>query len=327
MLLATVLVTFAIAAAQPTAGDRDLATQFPAEVVDCVVAARLDLSRAEETLKGLFQRLRVHPRCALDILRIPGDERARLVFIRGKEADVALVKKALAAMEQAASLVPPPPERVGVARVETGAAGAAEMKRRILSAAARAGVPLAEADFFVHPDGPGGSLFYTGPSALAGRVAALSGGLGAAPPPDPGERALEWIRGLAAETARSFGGLLSTAVSAAALLLFHAVLCRIPLLGARYRRSFRLLWEKLFASFKGQDLAWEIIKAAAGLGVAAASSRAARGAEAGAARSRALGVARAYAEWRGLDPDAGPVRLLLEAAVDAEEWRAARASA
>ncbi len=80
MLLATVLVTFAIAAAQPTAGERDLATQFPAEVVDCVVAARLDLSRAEETLKGLFQRLPAPPPRPLHLLPTPRHGRARLVF-------------------------------------------------------------------------------------------------------------------------------------------------------------------------------------------------------------------------------------------------------
>ena len=333
MRLVICLMTALFSAAAPAEDGRDLATQLPAEIVDCVVATRLDASRAEELLKDLFERLRIHPRYALAVFPLPGDDRARLVFIRGKDADVALVRKALAAMDEAASLGIPDAERKGVMRVESGAAGPAEMERRIVAAAARAGLPFADRDFFIYPEGPAGSLFFIGAPGLAARVTELSGGLAAAPPPASSDRARAWLLQLVAETAKSFAGLLSTAASAAAILLLHAILCRLPFLGKRYRRSFRLFLEKLFASFKGKDLAWEIIRAAAELGVAASpfpvpgGLRAQAGGAGDSARTRALDVARAYAAWRGLDPDATPIRGLLNAAVDAEASRAARAAA
>jgi hypothetical protein len=333
MRLAILLMTALLSSAAPAEDGRDLATQLPAEIVDCVVATRLDASRAEELLKGLFERLRMHPRYALAVFPLPGDDRARLVFIRGKDADVVLVRKALAAMDEAASLGVPEAERKGVMRVESGAAGPAEMERRIVAAAARAGLPLADRDFFIYPEGPAGSLFFIGAPGLAARVTELSGGLAAAPPPAPSARARAWLLQIVAETAKSFAGLLSTAASAASLLLLHAILCRLPFLGKRYRRSFRLFWEKLFASFKGKDLAWEIIRAAAELGVAASTLpvpgglRAPAGGAGDSARERALSVARAYVAWRGIDPDATPIRGLLDAAVDAEASRAARAAA
>lgn len=330
MRLAFCLVTVLLSSAAPAEKGRDLATQLPAEVVDCVVATRLDASRAGELLKGLFDRLRMHPRYALDVFPLPGDDRARLVFIRGKDADVALVRKALAAMNEAAALGVPEAERPMVMRVESGAAGPAEMERRLLAASGRAGLAVAEKDFFTYPEGPAGCLFFIGAPLLADRVTEMSRGLAAAPTPSSSDAARAWLRGLASETAKSFAGLLSTAASAAALLLLHAVLCRLPFIGKRYRRSFRLFWEKLFASFKGKDLAWEIIRAAAELGVAA-SLRAAPGGLRGAGgdgdRERALAIARAYAGWRGIDTEAPEARRLLEAAVDAEASRAARAGA
>jgi hypothetical protein len=62
-------------AAPPGAEERDLATQLPAEVVECVVATRLDAVRADELLKGLFERLKIRPRYALAVFPIPGDDR------------------------------------------------------------------------------------------------------------------------------------------------------------------------------------------------------------------------------------------------------------
>ena len=328
MHAATELIAALCIVAAPTAGDRDLATQLPAEVVDCVVATRLDAARAEELLKELFARLRMRPRYALAVFPLPGDDRARLVFIRGKDADVALVKKALTAMDVACPEGAPDAERFPVMRVDAGAAGPSEMRRRIVAAAARARLPVAERDFFMYPEGPAGSLFFTGPPVLQARVAELCGGLGNAAPPGPAAAARDWLRGLGGEIATSFGGLLSAAVSAAALLLLHAVLCCLPFLGKRYRKSFRLFWEKLFASFKGKDLAWEIIKAGAELGAAAgALSLPGRLRAAGdAGRARALDVARRYARWRGLDPAETSAAKVLEAAVDAAIARAACAA-
>jgi hypothetical protein len=140
------------------------------------------------------------------------------------------------------------------------------------------------------------------------------------------------VREIAGETVKAFGTLFSTVLSALILLILHAVLSRLPFIGKRYRRSFRLFWEKLFASFKGKDLAWEIIKAAAELGVSASAEPAGeeqrRRAAAGAPafdqerRSRAMAIAAGYARWRGLDPESPDVNRLLEAAVDSEASRA-----
>jgi hypothetical protein len=324
MRVETSLILAMLLSAAPAGHERDLVTQLPAEVVECVVAARLDAAHAEGLLKELFQRLRMRPRYTLAVFPLPGDDRARLVFIRGKDADVALVKKALVAMDAASPAAAAEMERVPLMRVETGPAGPAEMRRRIVAAAARARLPVEGKDLFIHPEGAEGGLFFTGPAALQARVAELAEGLGKNPPPGPADAARDWLLGLGRETARSFGGLLSAALSAAAVLLLHLLLCRLPRLGARYRRSFRLFWEKLFASFKGKDLAWEIIKAAAEFGAAAALPAPERMRGAAPPRARALDAARRYARWRGIDPDEPEVRGLLDAAVDAEVHRAVR---
>jgi hypothetical protein len=130
---------------------------------------------------------------------------------------------------------------------------------------------------------------------------------------------------------KAFGGLFSTVLSALALLLLHLILCHLPFMGSRYRRSFRLFWEKLFASFKGQDLAWEIIKAAAELGVASSGRpftggvRTREGVPGEGIKNHAMQVACDYVRWRGLDAESPEVRALLDAAIDAEAARRLKA--
>ena len=80
MRAAPCLIFAMLLSAAPASHERDLATQLPAEVVDYVVAARLDAGRAEELLKELFQRLRMRPRYALAVFPLPGDDRARAVL-------------------------------------------------------------------------------------------------------------------------------------------------------------------------------------------------------------------------------------------------------
>ena len=323
MRAAPCLIFAMLLSAAPASHERDLATQLPAEVVDYVVAARLDAGRAEELLKELFQRLRMRPRYALAVFPLPGDDRARLIFIKGKDADVALVTKALVAMD-AASPPAQEEERVPLLRVETGAAGPAEMRRRIVAAAARARLSVADKDLFIYPEGVEGGLFFTGPAALQAPVAELAEGLGKNPLPGAADAARDWLLGLGRETAKSFAALLSAALSAAAVLLLHLLLCRLPRLGARYRRSFRFFWERLFASFKGKDLAWEIVKAAAEFGAAAALPSPERMRGAAPPRAQALDAARRYARWRGVNPDEPEIAGLLDAAVEAAVHRAVR---
>lgn len=317
-----------IPATQP-AGERDLASQLAAESVDVVIMNSLDAGRSEDLLKVLFSQFRVRPRYALAVFPLPGEKKPRLVFIRGKDADVALVKKALTAMDEASRLGAPEAKGPALMRVELEEVSASEMERRLVEAAARAKLALGDRDFFIYPEGVTGSLFFIGDPELAARVTEMSKGLDRAEPAGTLEHAKIYVSQLCGETVKAFGGLFSTVLSALALLLLHLILCHLPFLGRRYRRSFRLFWEKLFASFKGQDLAWEIIKAAAGLGVASTAPliRGQREAVAGAVppavshevRERAIQVASTYIRWRGIDAERPEVRALLEAAIDAED--------
>ncbi|MDD5555758.1 MAG: hypothetical protein PHN82_00745 [bacterium] len=321
MRTACVIAFLSCAAAHAGEEAREIAAAFPPDTVDCVVMKRGDAARAEEDLRGVFARLRVSPRCTVAVHPLPGERTPRLVCVRGREADVALVKKVLAALDEAAGV---PGAAPPVVRIEPKAVEAAEMKRRILAAAAGAGMPLGEADLMVHPGGGGGSLFFIGPADLSARVVELGRGLDRPDDPSRGEAARAYARQVALETVKAFGTLLSTVLSAAVLLLLHAVLCRLPGLGMRYRRSFRLFWEKLFAAFRGKDLAWEIITTAAGLGVAATGG-AEKGPRAAAGEApfgpeeerRARAVAEEYLRFRGMDPDEAGVRAILAAAVAA----------
>ena len=313
-----------LAAPQP-AGERDLAAQLAVESVDVVIMNSLDAGRSEEMLKMLFSQFRVRPRYALAVFPLPGEKKPRLVFVRGKDVDVALVKKVLTAMDEASRLGAPETKGPALMRVELKEVRAAEMKRRLVEAAARAKLLLGEEDFFIYPGGETGSLFFIGDPELAARVTEMSKGLDRAEPAGALERAKIYASQLCGETVKAFGGFFSTVLSALILLLLHLILCRLPFLGRRYRRSFRLFWEKLFASFKGQDLAWEIIKTAAELGVASSAGlvgRSREGAPAAApwpaSRERAMKVAREYVRWRGINAESPEVRALLEAAIDAE---------
>ncbi|MCX6339792.1 MAG: hypothetical protein NTX71_07720 [Candidatus Aureabacteria bacterium] len=316
-------------AAQPKLEERDFATQLPVENVDVVIMNSLDAGRSEELLKVLFGQFKVKPRYALAVFPLPGEKKPRLVFIRGKDVDVALVKKALTAMDEASRLGAPETKGPALVLVDIKEVTAAEMRRRLVETAARAKLLLSEEDFIIYPEGESGSLFFIGDPELADRVAEMSMGLDRAEPSGTLERAKIYAHQLWGETVKAFGGLFSTVLSAVALLLLHLILCHLPFMGSRYKRSFRLFWEKLFASFKGQDLAWEIIKAAAELGVASTAPliRGQREAAAGAVpsavshevRERAIQVASTYIRWRGIDAESPEVQALLEAAIDAED--------
>lgn len=305
----------------PAAADRDLAAQFAPEGMDVAILTSADAGRAEESLKSIFSRFKMHPRYTLAVYPLPGDKKPRLVFIRGKDADVALVKKALAAMDEAARLGAPEAKGPALTRIDLKESSAAEMRRRLVEAAGRAKLQLGEKDFLVYPDGAAASLFFIGDQELSDRVTEMSKGLDRPEPPDMLTRAKTYARQLGDETAKSLGGLFSTLLSAFALIFLHFILCHLPFLGKMYQRSFKLFWEKLFASFKGQDLAWEIIKAAAELGVASSSrplAGAARGVGSGETKTRAMKVACEYVRWRGLDAGNPEIRSLLDAAIDAE---------
>jgi len=315
---------------------RNRASQLPPEIVECVVVSRIDAARADELLQSIFAQMKVKPRYALSAYTLPGERRAHLLCIKGKEAETAFVKKVIGAMEDAAGAGEG--DEPQVLRLELKAVSAAEMKRRILDATARAGLTLRDEHLLVYPAGAGGALFFIGPREISSRVAEMSKGLDRESPPGRWDFARGYVRELAAETVKAFGALFSTVLSALILLVLHAVIARLPLIGKRYRRAFQLFWEKLFAAFKGKDLAWEIIKAAAELGVSASAEQLTeeerrRAAVAGAAafgperKSRALKIAREYARWRGLDPESPEVSEMVEAAVDAEASRALKGPA
>lgn len=312
---------------QPQASGRDLSPQFAPEGVDVVILNSVDAGRVEGLLKAVFSQLRMHPRYSLAVQPLPGEKRPRLAFIRGRDADVALVKKALTAVDEASRLGAPEAKGPSLMRVDLGDLGAAEMRRRLVEAARRAKLLLGENDFIMYPDGAAGSLFFIGDPELSARVAEMSKGLDRPEPPDARARLKTYACRLWDETVKSFAGLFSTLLSALILVLLHLVLCRLPLMGKRYRESFKLFWEQLFASFKGQDLALEIIKAAAGFGYASSAGRfagAARAAGGVAPKDRAMEVARKYVRWRGLDADSPEIKSLLEAAIDAEAGKTDR---
>ncbi|MEJ2744220.1 MAG: hypothetical protein P8123_00795 [bacterium] len=310
----------------PTKAEREFAKQFAPESVDAAILDNVDAGRAEELLKALFSRFRMSPRYAIAVYPLPGEKRPRLVFIKGKDADVVLVKKALAAMDEAAKLNAPEAKGPLLMRVDCNEVSASEMRRRLVEAAGRAKLLLDENDFIVYPDGATASLFFIGDPELSDRVTEMSNGLDRSAPPDVLARAKEYARRLGNETAKGFGGLLSTLLSALILILLHLILCHLPFVGRGYRRSFKLFWEKLFASFKGQDLAWEIIKAAAGLGVASSPRPLAgvvKGAGSREIKDHAMRVACEYVRWRGLDSDSPEIQSLLDAAIDAETLKTA----
>ena len=231
----------------PQAADRDLATQFAPESVDVVILNSADAGQVEESLKALFSRFKMHPRYTLAVYPLPGEKKPRLVFMRGKDVDVSLVKKALTAMDEAARLGAPEARGPSLMRVDLGELSAEEMKSRIVETARRAKLLLGENDFLVYPNGATGSLFFIGDPELSARVTEMSKGLDRPEPPDMLARAKIYARQIGAETVKSFGGLFSTLLSALVLILLHLVLCRLPFLGRRYQRSFKLFWEKLFA--------------------------------------------------------------------------------
>ena len=320
-----ILAALLSAAPQP-AEAKELVTGLPVETVDYVVVRSLDAASTEELLRDLFKRIGVHPRYRIAVFRVPGEKKPHLVYIRGKDQDVRLVKKILTGMEEAAALAQAG-GRPFVIGYDLSEIGAREMVKRLVAAAGAIGIPLSTGDFVVYPPGEGGRLFFTGDPDLAPLVAELVKGFDTAPEPSLADRARAYARGLAGEMAASFGALLSTLVSALALLLLHAVIGRLPFIGKRYRKSFRLFWQRLFASFKGKDLAWEIIQAAAGLGVRAsgfgvsppggAREAAGPGVTGRERKERAMEVASDYMRWRDLDPSRPELRRLLEAAVDA----------
>ena len=326
----THLIAVALAlSAQPAPEQRELAAPILVESVDYVVLRGIDAGGADRLLQNLFTQLKIRPQCKISVFTLPRETQPRLVFLKGKEADVSLMKKLFTAMEEASGRGLPGVEKPFVMRLESKELTAEEMRVRILKAAERARLPLSEEDIFVFPPGAAGSLFYIGTEDLSPRVAELCKGLDRKEAPRAAERAREYLSQLGEDVTKAFGGLFSTVISAATILLLHAVLCHLPFLGRRYRRSFRLFWEKLFASFRGQDLAWEIIKTAAGIGAAAApgdvGAQKERGAAGDSSRSeswkerkeRATKVASEYIRWRGLDEQSAEVRSLLDAALEA----------
>lgn len=307
--------------AVPQPGVRELASPLPPEGVECVVLNKLSAADAERLLQQLLSQLKIRPQYRLAAFPLPSEKEPRLVCVRGRDADIAVIKKLIASMDEAAGRITPR-EKPYILRIELKEVKAEEMARRILEAARRANLPVRENDFFVYPPGATGCLFFIGAEELGPRVAELCKGLDRALPPTAADRAGAYLSGLVGETGKAFEGLCATVLSALIILLLHALLCRLPLVGEAYRRSVRLFWEKLFASFRGQDLAWEIIKAGAALGVAASARMAVEGADrrefVAAAREHAMSVAADYIRWRGIDAGSAEVRRLLEAALDSE---------
>jgi hypothetical protein len=227
-------------------------------------------------------------------------------------------------MDEAARIGAPEAKGPSLMRIDLDELGAEEMRRRLVEAAGRAKLMLSENDFLVYPDGEAASLFFIGAPELSDRITEMSKGLDRSASPDTLARAKAYAFRIGEETAKSLGGLFSTLISALVLILLHLILCHLPFLGNRYRRSFKLFWEKLFASFKGQDLAWEIIKAAAELGVASSArplTGAAKSPDGRESREQAMRVACNYARWRGIDTRRPEIRSLLNAAIDAEAGR------
>lgn len=321
-----VIILSVLCASPPPEEGRELATGLPVETVDYVVTRRLDARTSDELLRTLFTQFRMRPRYSIAVFSLPGEGEPHLVFIKGKDAEVRLVKKMLTAMEEGSALLPRAGEEPFVMRYELSQVGAVEAKTRLIDAGRRIGAAFSEKDFFIYPEGPHGSLFFVGDPEMAPRVTEMLKGLDRAPPAGPADRAKAYAWSVAEQVTRAFGGLFATVVSALILLILHSVLGRLPIIGRRYRNSFRLFWESLFSSFKGKDLAWEIIQAAAGLGVSASGLSLPAGAAARAAaddgrtreeRERAVKVALDYIRWRGLDPDKSDIRGLLDAAIDA----------
>ncbi len=319
---------------QPGDVERELVTQLPVESIDYVIVSRLEASRADELLHSLFDQLKIWPRYKLTAFVLPGEKKSRLVFIRGKDAEVRMVKKILGAMEEAATTTPGELEKPFIMSIPLKEVCATEMKPLLIKAASRAGLVLSEKDLFIYPEGPNGSLFFIGAPALADRVTEISEELDRVKTLGRVKSFRVYLSTLMDETGRAFGALFATLISALVIIVLHIILCHIPFIGPRYRSYFRLFWEKLFASFKGRDLALEIIQTAAELGVAAGEQavlgqRKVRELAPGDAtgellqrmKERATVVASDYIRWRGVDLRKPEVGRLMEAAVDAEMVR------
>jgi hypothetical protein len=320
--------------AQPQGGERELVTQLPVESVDYVIVNNLEAERSSEFLQALFKQLKVRPRYELAVFSLPGEERPRLVYIRGRDTEVRMVKKVLGAMEEAGGIAREGIKAPFVMRIPLDEISPADMRRRLLKAAGRAGMALSEKDFFIYPEGPEGSLFFIGKREEAACVTEMSNGLDREGPLDAIVRVKSYLSGLWNEIAKAFGVLLSTLVSALAIIVLHLFICHIPVLGPRYRRSFHLFWGGLFAAFRGTDLAWEIIRTAAGLGVASGEQEVlggkkmrevapeeSRSESLRRVRDHAIGVASDFIRWRGIAIAKPGIRRVLEAAIDMEMAR------
>jgi hypothetical protein len=316
--------------AQPQDDQKKLVSDLPVDTVDCVVVKSMGAGSAGAALDDLFSKLGVKPRYRVVPFALPGIAKANLVFVRGRDGEVRLIKKLLAAMDEAYGVGEAADIEGFLMQIPAGEIGAGEMMRRLLEAANGAGLGIAEEDFTIYPAGESGKLFYIGDGRLAARVTELSSGLDRTKRLALSQRIARYFYKTCGEVAASFSVALSAAVSALALVLVHVALCRIPGIGNGYRRSFKYFWESLFAAFKGKDLAWEIIQAAAELGVASAerevTTRGGLGVPEGRRRAEApveiksiaMRLASDYAGWRGVKTGEPLTKRLLEGAVEVE---------
>jgi hypothetical protein len=297
---------------------RELVTDVPAASVDYLVTESISADHAQSLLQSLIRELKIGLLYKTVTFPLPGQREPNLIFIRGKPAEVKLIKLLVTAMEEAASQQ----------AEETGAPDAlclsprtlspSQLKSELLSAGSRLGLHISAGDFIVCP----GTLIYAGNPCHTALLKELGAALDRARAPWSRPMLRHYARDCLFETGKDTISLLSIIFSALVIILLHLLLSRIPVIGNRYRRSFHLFWENLFASFKGKDLAWEIIRTAADLGVAASmpdgieKTTSTRGLRADRKR-QSLDLAGDYLAWRGVDIKQKGVGRILETAVEA----------
>ena len=236
-----------------------------------------------------------------------------LILLSGKKEDVMVCAEVLAAIDRAAA--EPTVSRLKVKYIPLSQLGSPSAVAMLEELIEKTGYDIGLGRFILYPGGGDAGLFFIGTSDDAAAVAELARGIDQPQFRTGQDIARRWWMGLSIDFLESLQRLLSYLACAIFLLVLHAVLSNIPVIGKKYRKYMGVIWAKLLAGIKGQDFALSLIEAAASHGAAvAAGKRPASGED---RSSVALDAARRYLKFRGLDTSDPEVSALLRDMISA----------
>ena len=231
-----------------------------------------------------------------------------LVLLSGKKEDVLVCSEILAAIDRAHA--EPTVSKPKVKYIPLAQIGARRAGAMIEELQEMAGKGLGRGRFILYPETADAGLFFIGTSDEAAAVQEFASGIDRPQYRTRPDVMRKWWREFSLDFLDTLQRVLSYLACAVFLLLLHAVVSHIPVLGDKYRKYMSIIWGKLLAGLKGQDFALSLIEAAASHGAAVAvGTRAASGRD---RFSTALEAAKRYLKFRGMDADGNGTSALLK---------------